>query len=69
MLSFNPFQHNVAFQIETRHDFQCNRGKVQYLVFSNFLLVLIIFLIFVSLVVKGTFGKTLYYEHDCKFQE
>ena len=41
--SFNPFQPSVAFHIETRHDFQCSKGKVQYLVFSNFLLVLTIF--------------------------
>ena len=43
MLFFNPFQPSVAFQIESRHDLQSNRGKVQYLIFSNFLPVLTIF--------------------------
>ena len=43
MFSFNSFQPSVVFQIETSYDFQCNRGKVQYLAFSNFWLVLTIF--------------------------
>ena len=43
ILSFNPFQPSVEFHIATRHDLQCNKRKVQYLVFSNFLLVLTIF--------------------------
>ena len=43
MPSFNPFQPSVAFQIETSHDLQCNKGKGQCPVFRNFLLVLTIF--------------------------
>ena len=43
ILSFNLFQPRLALHIETRHDLQCNRHNLQYLVFRNFLLVLTIF--------------------------